>query len=112
MAQMVGYSENNVVFTEGPFVVVYAGGYRIEVEQKGHHCPVLPHSSIYEIERRCGLNGKTLHQEQAVKVCDLLNKMVEMKEIVLVENTWVSKEAAKLWKSILGLPVESNSEVI
>lgn len=46
MAQRVGYFENNVIYKEGPFVMTNAGGWRIEVEQKGHQCPVMPSMTI------------------------------------------------------------------
>lgn len=91
MAQVVGYFEDNVVFTEGPFVICnpWGNGWRIEVEMKGHECPVLPDMSIYPTIERLGLKGKTHDMKQAELVCDLLNQMVRGKRIVLIGATWV-----------------------
>lgn len=77
MAQVVEYFENNVVFAEGPFVICnpFCNGWRIEVELKGHLCPILPDSSIYEIMNRLGMVGKTMDKELAKRVCDTLNQI-------------------------------------
>lgn len=93
MAQVVGYFQNNVTFTEGPFVIVERNGWRIEVEQKGCNWSILPDSSIYKIvERRFGLCGKTTDRSLIEKVCDGLNQMVRDSAIVLSPHgTWVSK---------------------
>lgn len=88
MAQIVGWGENNVMFTNGPFVIVNINGWRIEAELRGHHCPVLPGNSIYQIEKKLGLNGKTWDRELAAQVCDRLNQMARTGEIVLHENGW------------------------
>ena len=88
MAQVVGYSEKNPVYQEGPFVIVNANGWRIEVELKGFHCPVLPATSIYEIMKRHGFSGKTNDKEKAALVCDALNGMVRTGQIVLHDNGW------------------------
>lgn len=94
MAQTVGYYQNNPVFTEGPFVIVNANGWRIEVELKGHHCPVLPSTSIYRITEKLGLHGKTDDKEQAAMVCDALNSMVRASAIVLTDwGSWVDKNS-------------------
>lgn len=49
MAKYVGYFENfetpeeeSEAFSQGPFVVVDANGYRIEAQVKGNKCPALP----------------------------------------------------------------------
>lgn len=91
MAQQVGYYENNVEFTEGPFVIVNAGGWRIEVELKEHHCPVLPDSSIYRLcGDRLGHPLTKLHfYESAVELCDWLNQEVERGTIVLNGRGWI-----------------------
>ncbi len=85
MAQQVGYSENNVTYTEGPFVIVYAiSGWRIEVELKGHVCPTFPHVSISYLQKRVNKNwpeGKTQDQKVASKWCDYLNKLVKNGQI-------------------------------
>ncbi|OHA14616.1 MAG: hypothetical protein A3G49_05495 [Candidatus Sungbacteria bacterium RIFCSPLOWO2_12_FULL_41_11] len=90
MAQEVGYFENNPVYQKGPFVIVSANGWRIEAELKGHHCPVLPASSIYAMMEKLGLRGKTNDKEKAALVCDILNGMVRTGQIVLHDNgCWV-----------------------
>jgi hypothetical protein len=94
MAQEVGWGEDNVVFEEGPFVVVNAGGYRIEVEQKEHHCPVLPDQSIYNLRfnhLNCPKKYKYNNIEDAKKVVDILNGMVRSGHIVLEGKAWVWK---------------------
>ena len=94
MAQIVGYFENNVIFTEGPFVLVDACGWRIEVELVGHKCSVLPHISIYKIREQLGWGlGKTENMELAIRVCDQLNQMVRDGEIILKDNIWMAKGA-------------------
>lgn len=90
MAQVVAYFDDDVVFEEGPFVICNArgNGWRIEVEQKGCKCPVLPDISIY---RYLGESVKWPLREDAEAVCDQLNKMVKEGKIVLDENVWVVK---------------------
>lgn len=94
MAQIIGYFEDDIVLTEGPFVICdpCGNGWRIEVELKGHKCPVLPDASIYRIEERLGLHGKTNNQKQAEMVCDTLNRMVRDGKIVLDGKIWVHKK--------------------
>lgn len=93
MAQIVGYWEDNVVFIEGPFVLVEAGGWRIEVEDKGRDCPILPHLSI---DRLLEANGMSWHKiphqyvDQAKATVDWLNQAVRDGKIVLVGGTWVA----------------------
>lgn len=90
MAQLVGYFEDNVKYTEGPFVVVSAGGYRIEVELKEHHCPVLPDLSVYALLQRNGFNPhKENRIEEAEKKVDWLNQQVREGKIVLQGRMWV-----------------------
>lgn len=89
MAQEVGYHEDNVAYEQGPFVIVHCNGWRIEVEFKGHHCPVLPDSSIYKITEVLGLPGKTNDKALAAAVCDTLNQMVADKLIQLAGKVWV-----------------------
>lgn len=88
MAQEVGYFEDNVVFTDGPFVIVEATGWRIEAELKGHRCPALPDTSIFRVEEKLGMYGKTHNRKLAERVCDLLNKMVQRGDIVLNDRGW------------------------
>lgn len=93
MAQIVDYSENDVVFTEGPFVIVNANGWRIEAEIKWHRCPALPTTSVFGIMRRLGLDGKTNDKDKATAVCDALNGMVRAGEIVLAGKVWVDRDS-------------------
>lgn len=96
MAQVVAYFEDNVVFEEGPFVICnpLGNGWRIEVELKGHHCPVLPDLSIYKIREKLGWGpGKTEDRELAERVCNALNQMVRDGKILLRGRIWVYPEA-------------------
>lgn len=95
MAQVVGYFRDNVTYTEGPFVIVYAGGWRIEVEQKDKIHPVMTSLSIDRIIKRLGIPyGKTRDQELAATVCDSLNAMVRAGEIILTDwGSWVDKNS-------------------
>jgi len=90
MAQIVYYMENNVEYTEGPFVLVEAGGWRIEVELKGHHCPVLPDISIYKLlEAHRLYSGKSDDQQKVANVVDWLNGQVRLGRIALQGNRWL-----------------------
>lgn len=89
MAQRVGYFEDDVLYAEGPFVMVNANGWRVEVEMPGHHCPVLPDTSIYELRSQLGWPaGKTDDVALAERVVDQLNAMVREGKIVLDGRIW------------------------
>ena len=90
-AQIVGYFEDNVTFTEGPFVAVCINGWRIEVELKGNNCPVLPDMSIYKMlkDARGKEPGKTDWLECEANV-NWLNEQVKRGRIVLNGKTWVA----------------------
>lgn len=91
MAQRVGYFDNDVTYTEGPFVIVPANGWRIEVDHGGR-CPVLPHTSIYRRLRRNGMDfGKTSEDVQA-SVCDWLNELVRQGKLVKTDHGWISPD--------------------
>ncbi len=89
MAQFVGYFEDDVTYTEGPFVVVNANGYRIEVENKKSEkkCPCLPPLDIYTL---CELYNKTCHKNDdhtiIAATVDWLNQQVKDGVIVLNEK--------------------------
>lgn len=91
MAQVIGYFEDNVTFIEGPFVICNpcSNGWRIEVEQMGCLCPVLPDVSIYPLIEKLGLIGKTFDRSKAEAVCDALNALVKKEKIILIDNTWI-----------------------
>lgn len=93
MAQIVDYYEDDVEFTQGPFVAVRIGSsnLRVEVECKGHKCPILPDASIYEFARKrkldMGNSNVTIgHVQDTV---NLLNVMVLSKQIYLHNNIYV-----------------------
>ena len=95
MAQVIGFSEDNVTFTEGPFVISnpLGNGWRIEVELKEHPCPVLPENSIYDFIQRHGFSvGKFREQSQAEVVCDWLNGQVREHNIRLNGRAWIAKD--------------------
>jgi hypothetical protein len=93
MAKYVGYFENfetpeeeTEAFSEGPFVVVNAGGHRIEVQFKGNKCPALPMPDIYSL---CELHGKTCHKgddEKIIATVDWLNEQVKAGIIICHEK--------------------------
>jgi hypothetical protein len=86
MAQKVGYFENDVVFTEGPFVLVNVGGWRIEVwNGRDTGCnSVVPGASIYRLKEQLGWPvGKMTNTELAERVCNTLNEMVKSGKIEL-----------------------------
>lgn len=93
MAQHVGYFENNIQFSEGPFVVckLMESGYRIEVEnpesRKG--CPCLPDSSIYGFAGTNNLPMVSNRLKDIEETCDILNKMVQLNMIQNLSNWWV-----------------------
>lgn len=94
MAQEVHYFENDVIYEEGPFVMTQINGWRIEVELKGHRCPVLPMTSIYQMLKENGLyDGKTDDKEKVVKAVDWLNEQVRKGNIILKKETyWDAKD--------------------
>ncbi|RLC65869.1 MAG: hypothetical protein DRI48_06015 [Chloroflexi bacterium] len=95
MAQQVGYFEDNVDYAEGPFVIVFINGWRIEVQQDGCKCPVLPDGSIYVLRKKVfGRDWKMSSREEAERVCDYLNSLVSQGEITKVHGVWVWREQA------------------
>lgn len=83
MAKFAGYFDDNpdVDYSEGPFVVVYVNGFRIECKHPSANWPVLPDNHIYAIMRGLGLDGKTENKNLAIRVCDTLNTMVTEKRL-------------------------------
>ncbi len=75
MAVRVGYfQDTNDCYTEGPFVMVNASGWRIEVGHKDMKCPTLPDCSIYGFLREKGLpDGKTDDEALCACIVDYLN---------------------------------------
>jgi hypothetical protein len=97
MAQRVGYFQDNVEYTEGPFVhcdFVCNGYGRIECEMKDHHCPVLPDSSIYDLLKfeKDYVGGE---RDRTIELVDWLNEQVSLGRIVLDGRVWVCPEFAK-----------------
>lgn len=92
MAQIVGYMEDNVEYSEGPFVLVHIGGWRIEAELKGHNCPVLPDPDIYKyLEVRGRLAHKWHIKEEIAASVDFLNEEVRKGNIILKGRVWSPK---------------------
>lgn len=89
MAQKVGYFQDDVVFEEGPFVMVYINGWRIEGEVVGNKCPALLMPSIYALLRKEGLyEHKTEDEDRVAKAVDWLNEQVRLGVIVLEGAVW------------------------
>ncbi len=95
MAQTVGYFEDNIEYREGPFVIVpLYGTYRIEVEFKGHKCPITTDISIYRWRESIG-RARSLGRDKAADVCDKLNQLVKDEVVVLKDGIWVHPEFDK-----------------
>lgn len=79
MAVKVGYYEDtNECYSEGPFVIVYANGWRIEAGHKGMKCPSLPCHTVIKFIKGLGIPVKKYHsEEEASSVCDTLNQLVK-----------------------------------
>lgn len=91
MAQQVGYFANHVLMTEGPFVIVNAHGWRIEVDRVRARCPGLISDATHALTRRThAFPGKVALRQQAEAVCDHLNQLVRAGLIVYDEatDTW------------------------
>lgn len=97
MAQRVGYYENNVEFTEGPFVIVRrTDRWRIECELRTDaecNC-VIPEASILDLfynER--GVRMTWFNELMAEEHCDWLNSQVFQERIILHEKGyWYAPE--------------------
>lgn len=100
MAKRVGYFQNFATpeesaeaFSEGPFVIVNAGGWRIEAELVGHYCPVHPDLSIYKLREALGYRAGKFNQiEEAERLCDHLNALVREGKIALDGTVWKATE--------------------
>lgn len=110
MAIEVRYFEDtDECYTEGPFVLVNASGYRIESGSKGMKCPTLPDCSIYGFLRDRGLpDCKYNDRDLAVCIVDFLNAKTRdgtleqnkfggwvwpPYEIMMKEKAWQEKRA-------------------
>ena len=91
MAQRVGYFEDNVVFTEGPFVMVNANGWRIESsdgQEHGCNCVHIDRS-VRMLAVGLGYQGKRDDPALVEPIVDKLNKLVREEVIVQRESgTW------------------------
>lgn len=78
MAIKVGYFQDTKdCYSEGPFVMVNASGWRIECGSKDMKCPALPDSSIYGFLREKGLpDSKTDDEALCACVVDYLNAKI------------------------------------
>lgn len=95
MAKEVGYfkdfkteEEAREAFSEGPFVMVEANGYRVEVERPGGPCPVLTDVSTDWYLNRLGHYISKGPSDLAARAVDLLNAAVRVGLIVLKGDTW------------------------
>lgn len=90
MAQEVGYFEDNIVYTEGPFVVTCVGScsYRVEAEKKGGICTILPHISVNFHMKNRGTMLTCTTRENAHAQADYLNDLVSAGTIVNVDSEW------------------------
>ena len=98
MAQAVGYYDNDVTYTDGPFVLVNAmgNGWRIEVELKRHTCPVLPDASIYRLLRSYKLQDhKSRDKTEIERSVDWLNNKVKDGSITEIDGWWLPVEQGK-----------------
>ena len=83
-------AQREEAFREGPFVVVWINGFRIEAEYRGHHCPVLPMVSIYKFLEHEGMQAhKTDDRKKIEESVDLLNQKVKEGVIKLSGAVWV-----------------------
>jgi hypothetical protein len=91
MAIRVGYFQNTKdCYSEGPFVMVNANGWRIEVGCAEMHCPTLPDNSVYAFLRDRGLpDYKTDDEALCECVVDYLNAKVKDGTLVRRDNNWL-----------------------
>jgi len=99
MAQIVGYWDNHVIYTEGPFVAVNANGWRIEVAQNPidqPSTPIIPHLSIYRLleTEKGNKPGKLSNFSEIAPYVDWLNLQVEHGRIVF-DDCWICAEYRK-----------------
>lgn len=98
MAQHVGYFEDfktaereREAYSEGPFVVVNANGWRIECEVVGSSCPALPDLSVFHLRKKWGIpEGKFNSVKAAEELCDRLNEQVKLGNIVREKASWAA----------------------
>lgn len=97
MAQRVGYFENHVDYTEGPFVMVDINGWRIEAQNDHapNGAPTLPHPSIYHYLEQNGLQAHKVRptkegEEQIAHSVNWLNDEVDAGNIVKIDGRWVA----------------------
>jgi hypothetical protein len=94
VAQIVEWSEDNVEYTQGPFVVTRMSGgrCRIEVEFKGHKCPVLPDITIVKFVWAFApadmQNDGTM--VSTIELVDWLNSQVREGVIELDGSCWIA----------------------
>lgn len=93
MSQVVKYYQNDVVFTEGPFVCCQLGSesYRVEAEckaSKNPGCPALPDISIVRLLEDEGFNSAYTNLKGCAKVVDFLNGLVREGKIILSVDGW------------------------
>ncbi len=97
MAVRVGYFEspiNKDIYLEGPFVMVNANGWRIEVQYKDSQgvvlsAPALPDDSIYGFLRERGLpTDKQIDEDLTACLVDYLNAKGKDGTLIFDKYTW------------------------
>jgi len=92
MAQIVDYFQENIEFTEGPFVLCRTpAGYRIECESKSHlFTVVLDFSILLFLEKQLYYDPNDLSKKANKPWVDHLNNLVREGKIVLEDTgSWV-----------------------
>jgi hypothetical protein len=94
MARSIRYGQNNKdvhgLYAEGPFVVTILEmniDCRVEVQLVGHHCPVLPDSSIYDLLKRSKKPSRGVFSE-IVQTVNFLNARATLGQIRHAECGW------------------------
>lgn len=99
MAQMVKHMQNfetpeaeKKAYSEGPFVIVYINGWRIECEVVGEQRPAFPHLSIYQLRKIGGWPSGHLDKRAAIQLCNWLNQKVRDGTIIIRNDYWVLRK--------------------
>lgn len=94
-----GTKENPIdrnVFREGPFVIVWTTGYRIEVDNPNGYCSCLPDRSIYDLRESLGYELGKGTKERISVICDHLNSLVKSGRVIQRESgLWYCPEFDK-----------------
>jgi hypothetical protein len=97
MAIKVGFFEDQKPehYVEGPFVLVFASGYRVEMENKNGPCSVMPNQKVmnfirengYEYNKSCSnVTDSSPSFIEVRELCDFLNRSVMIGTLKLHEK--------------------------